>query len=143
ACRLGRSFQRHGGRKEPHCTVLAGMVARAERLEVGTRLVGSEVHLPVGGEQQCSGHPSSSATTPGNGLPSRNSSAAPPPVETCVSLSSSPATAAAESPPPTTVVAPRLPASIMASPTARVPSSTGGVPHTPMGPSQNTVSAFR
>ena len=51
---------------------------------------------------------SSSAATPGNSLPSRNSSEAPPPVEMWVILSSSPAwvTAAAESPPPTTVMAP-------------------------------------
>src|SRR5205807_4134488 len=104
--------------------VLVAVVPGADRLQVGSRVIRAEVHLPVGGEQQPP-HASSRAATPGRGFPSRNSSDAPPPVETWLSLSSSPATAAAESPPPTTVVAPRLPASINASPMARVPSSNG------------------
>src|SRR3989441_1135844 len=139
---LRRRLQRHGRWEEPYVAVLAGAVARAERLHVRARLDRSEVQLPVGGEAELPRHASSSATTPGSGLPSRNSSAAPPPVETCVSLSSSPATAAAESPPPTTVTAPRFAASTIASAIARVPASNGGVSNTPIGPFQNTVLAW-
>ena len=86
---------------------------------------------------------SSSAATPGSVLPSRNSSDAPPPVETWLIVASSPicSTAAAESPPPTIVVAPRAVASAIASATARVPASNGGVSNTPIGPFQTTVLA--
>src|SRR2546422_7291706 len=62
------------------------VVAGAEQLQVGSSVIRPEVRLPVGGEQQPP-HASSSAATPGSGLPSRNSSEAPPPVETWVSLS--------------------------------------------------------
>src|SRR5260370_41843579 len=102
------------------------VVPGAEQLQVGSSIIRPEVHLPVGGEQQPP-HASSSAATPGSGLPSRNSGDAPPPVETGGSLSVSPATAAAECPPPTSVVAPRIPSPLNASPPARVSSSTGGV----------------
>src|SRR5438128_1137612 len=141
ARRLRRRLQRHGGWEEPYLALLARLVARAERLEVGARLVGPDVHLPVGGEPEGAAHASSGAATPGSGLPSRNSSDAPPPVETWVNASSRPATAAAESPPPTTVTAPRFPASTMASATLRVPASNGGVSNTPMGPFQKIVRA--
>src|SRR5213593_3627090 len=142
ARRLDGGFDRDRGREEPHLAVLLAVVAGAERLQIGSGFIGPDVHFPVGGAQQSS-HASSRAATPGSGFPSRNSRAAPPPVETWVSLSSSPATAAAESPPPTTVVAPRFPASINASPMARVPASNGGVSNTPIGPFQKTVLAFR
>src|SRR6266853_4947573 len=101
------------------------VVPGAEQLQVGSSIIRPEVHLPVGGEQQPP-HASSSAITPGSGLPSRNSSDAPPPVETWVNACSRPATAAAESPPPTTVTAPPFPASTMASATLLVPASNGG-----------------
>src|SRR5205807_2277383 len=91
---------RHRRWEEPNLAVLMAIVPGAERLQVGSRVIRAEVHLPVGGEQQPP-HASSRAATPGRGFPSRNSSDAPPPVETWLSLSSSPATAAAESPPPT------------------------------------------
>src|SRR5216684_7463121 len=113
------------------------VVPGAEQLQVGSSVIRPEVHLPVGGEQQPP-HASSSAATPGSGLPSRNSSDAPPPVETWESLDVRPATAAAESPPPTTVVAPRRVASTMASATARVPASNGGCSNTPIGPFHTT-----
>src|SRR5437867_3511596 len=141
ARRLRGRLQRHGGWEEPYLALLARVVARAERLEVGARLVGPEVHLPVGGEPEGAAHASSSAATPGRGLPSRNSSDAPPPVETWVSFDVRPATAAAESPPPTTVVAPRRVASTIATATARVPASNGGCSNTPIGPFQTTVFA--
>src|SRR2546429_683505 len=142
ARRLGGGFDRDRGREEPHLAVLPAVVAGPERLQIGSGFIQPDVHFPISGEQQ-SPHASSRAATPGSGLPSRNSSAAPPPVETWVSLSSSPATAAAESPPPTTVVAPRFPASIRASPMARVPASYGGGSHTALGAVQKTVLAFR
>src|SRR5260370_8320639 len=103
------------------------VVPGAEQLQVGSSIIRPEVHLPVGGEQQPP-HASSSAATPGCGLPSRNSSDAPPPVETWGSLSASPATAAAESPPPPTPVAPRFPASLNAPPPAPLPSSQTPLP---------------
>src|SRR3989449_5467812 len=135
---LGGGFERHGGGEEPSLAALVAVVAGAKGLHVGPGLVGPEIHLPVGREEEVP-HAASSAATPGRVFPSRNSSEAPPPVDTWVNLSSSPRTAAAESPPPTTVVAPRLPASISASATARVPPSKGGVSNTPTGPFQNTV----
>src|SRR5436309_426535 len=141
ADRLRGGFERNGGSEEPDVAVVAPVVAGPEGLEVGAGLLRPEMHLPIGREEDPS-HASSSAATPGSGFPSRNSSAAPPPVETCVSLSSKPATAAAESPPPTTVVAPRFPASTMASAIARVPASNGGVSNTPIGPFQKTVFAL-
>src|SRR4029077_21196114 len=138
---LGGGLDGNGRGKEPHVAVVPAVVTGPEGLEVGPGLVRAQVHLPVGGEEQPP-HASSRAATPGRGLPSRSSSAAPPPVDTWGSLSSSPAPAAAESPPPTTVVAPRFPASTIASPMARVPASKGGVSNTPMGPFQNTVLAW-
>src|SRR5512141_2139203 len=73
------------------------------------------------------------ATTPGSGLPSRNSSDAPPPVDTCVIFLATPAflTALALSPPPMTVVAPES-ARIFA--IANVPSANFGISNTPIGP---------
>src|SRR5206468_1647506 len=142
ADRLRGGFERNGGSEEPDVAVVAPVVAGPEGLEVGAGLLRPEMHLPIGREEDAS-HASSSAATPGSGFPSRNSSAAPPPVETCVSLSSKPATAAAESPPPTTVVAPRFPASTMASAIARVPASNGGVSNTPIGPFQKTDAIAR
>src|SRR3989454_7445598 len=109
------------------------VVAGAEQLQVGSSVIRPEVRLPVGGEQQPP-HASSSAATPGSGLPSRNSSEAPPPVETWVSLDARPATAAAESPPPTTVVAPRRGAPTLPPATARGPASNGGCSKTPHRP---------
>src|SRR2546423_5421560 len=142
AHRQSGGLDRYGGRKEPHVAIVAPVAAGAKGLHVAAGVVRAEVHLPIGGEQQPP-HASSRAATPGSGFPSRNSSDAPPPVDTWLSLSSSPATAAAESPPPTIVVAPRFPASMSASPMARVPSSNGGVSNTPLGPFQKTVLAFR
>src|SRR5579885_2995429 len=138
--RLRGGLERDGGGEEPDFPVVVPRIAGPERLEVGPGLVGPEMQLPVGREEEAP-HASSSAATPGSGLPSRNSSAAPPPVETCVSRSSRPATAAADSPPPTTVTAPPALASARASATARVPPSKGGVSNTPIGPFQNTVFA--
>src|SRR3989454_9610320 len=135
---VGRRFERHRRREEPHGTVLVAPVAGAERLEVGPGLGRPEMHLPVGGKEEPP-HASSSAATPGSGLPSRNSSDAPPPVETWVSLDVRPATAAAESPPPTTVGAPRPVASTIPSATAPAPASNGGCSNTPIGPFHTTV----
>src|SRR2546422_730562 len=137
---LGRRLERHRRREEPHGAVVVTPVAGPERLQVGPSLGRPEVHLPVGGKEQPP-HASSSAATPGRGLPSRNSRDAPPPVETWVSFDVRPATAAAESPPPTTVVAPRRVASTIATATARVPASNGGCSNTPIGPFQTTVFA--
>src|SRR5437016_4223983 len=138
---LGRRFERHRRGEEPYGAVLVAPVAGPERLQVGPGLDRPDMHLPVGGKEEPS-HASSSAATPGSGLPSRNSSDAPPPVETWVSLDARPATAAAESPPPTTVVVPRRVASTIASATARVPASNGGCSKTPIGPFHTTVFAW-
>src|SRR3989442_953756 len=137
---LGRRLERHRRREEPHGAVVVTPVAGSERLQVGPSLGRPEVHLPVGGKEQPP-HASSSAATPGRGLPSRNSRDAPPPLETWVSFDVRPATAAAESPPPTTLVAPRRVASTIATATARVPASNGGCSNTPIGPFQTTVFA--
>src|SRR5256885_16511568 len=98
ARRLRRRLQRHGGREEPYLTLLARVVARPERLEVGARFVGPDVHLPIGGEPEGPAHASSSAATPGSALPSRNLSDAPPPAGAGVARLPRPAPAAAGSP---------------------------------------------
>src|ERR1041384_3881180 len=142
--RLGRRFDADGGREEPHLAIGGRSVSSAEPSGELARLVRAEVHLPVGREQEASGHASSSAATPGSTLPSRNSSEAPPPVETWLIRSASPAcaTAAAESPPPTIVTAPSAVASAIAAAMTRVPPSNGGVSNTPIGPFQSTVPAL-
>src|SRR5207237_1002680 len=69
ARRLRRRLQRHGGWEEPYLALLARGVARAERLEVGTRLVGPDAHLPVGGGPEGAAHASLTAATPASGPP--------------------------------------------------------------------------
>src|SRR5207247_7551738 len=81
ARRLGGGFDRDRGREEPHLAVLPAVVARADRLQIGSGLLRSGVHFPVGGARQAA-RASSTPAAPGSGFPSRNSSAAPPPVET-------------------------------------------------------------
>src|SRR5207247_7406798 len=130
-------FERDGGRKKPHSTLVGDFAGREKCAEVLPGLGWPDVHLPVRGEDERS-HLSSSAATPGNSFPSRNSSDAPPPVETCVSLSSIPATAATESPPPTTVTAPFFPAAARAFAIAREPASNGGRWNAPLGPFHKT-----
>src|SRR3989449_10419551 len=133
-------FKQSGRRKEPDRALVRNLARRKKSVKVLAGLERTHIHLPVRGEDEGS-HPSSSAATPGNSFPSRNSSDAPPPVETCVSVSSIPATAATESPPPTTVTVPFLPASTSAVAIARVPASNGGVSNTPIGPFQKIVFA--
>src|SRR5882672_3416116 len=137
---LRHGLEGHGGREKPHGPLVGDFAGRKERPQVLPRFGGAHMHLPVRRKDQ-GPHASSSAATPGNSFPSRNSSDAPPPVETCVSLSSIPATAATESPPPTTVTAPFFPASTRAFAIARVPASNGGVSNTPIGPFQKIVLA--
>src|SRR2546422_182159 len=134
----GRGFERDRRREEPDGAVLMAPVAGPDRLQVGPGLGRPDMHLPVGGKEEPP-HASSSAATPGSGLPSRNSSEAPPPVETWVSLDARPATAAAESPPPTTVVAPRRGGPTLAPAAARGPASNGGCPKNPPGPVPHPV----
>src|SRR5207237_9194975 len=109
------------GREEQDAAILPALVVREERAHELTRVARAVVHLPVGREERPLEHHfplrASSASTPGSGLPSRNSSEAPPPVETWLIALARPAssTAAAESPPPTIVVAPFFVASALAS----------------------------
>src|SRR5256712_4716104 len=137
---LRNRFDRNGRRKKPRGALVRTLARRKKSVKVLAGLERTHIHLPVRGEDEGS-HPSSSAATPGNSFPSRNSSDAPPPVETCVSVSSIPATAATESPPPTTVTVPFLPASTSAVAMACVPASNGGVSKTPIGPFQKIVFA--
>src|SRR5687767_2424345 len=145
--RIGDCVERQRGREERDRPVRSPGVVHEKGPEERLRVRRTVIHFPVGGEYRFSQHHrrSSSASTPGSGLPSRNSSDAPPPVETWLIRLERPAssTAAAESPPPTIVVAPRSVASASASAIARVPASKGGVSNTPMGPFQSTVFAER
>src|SRR5581483_8904457 len=103
-----------------------------------------EAARPEGGQARLLRYLSrfSSAATPGNSIPARNSSDAPPPVEMWLILSATPAElmAFSESPPPTTLMAPE---SATAFARATVPLSNGGVSNTPIGPFQITVFAPR
>src|SRR5688500_17856857 len=143
--RVRRRRQRQRRREERDGSVGASRVMHEEVPHERLRVRWTVIHLPVRGEHRLTDHErrSSSASTPGSGLPSRNSSEAPPPAATWLMRLSSPAsaTAAAESPPPTIVVAPLAVASAIAFATARVPASKGGVSNTPMGPFQSTVFA--
>ena len=78
---LGGGFERHGGGEEPGLAALMAVVAGAKGLHVGPGVVGAEIHLPIGREEEVP-HAASSAATPGSVFPSRKSSDAPPPVET-------------------------------------------------------------
>src|SRR5687768_2347147 len=119
----GRHLHARGGREEPELPPVGGRDAGDESLEKRAGRSRPVMHFPVCGEDAAPHQASSSAATPGSGLPSRNSSDAPPPVETWVIWSARPAaaTAAAESPPPTTVTAPRAVACAIALATAKVP----------------------
>src|SRR5712664_960231 len=77
-------LERNSGWEKPHRPLVGNLARRKERAQVLPRLGGPHIHLPVRGENQAS-HASSSAATPGNSFPSKNSSDAPPPVETWVS----------------------------------------------------------
>src|SRR6266576_971185 len=144
---LRHGLEGHRGREKPHGPLVGDFAGRKERAQVLPRFRGAHMHLPVGREDQ-GPHASSSAATPGNAFPSRNSSDAPPPVETCVSLSSIPATAATESPPPTTVTAPFFPAATRAFAIARASAGAitpprGRISFLPLVASSSLASAIR
>ena len=112
ARRLRHRMQSRERRRHDDLDVVDVLHDAAELLDEHDRLVDGLVHLPVRCDEWRA-HDSatsyqllSSASTPGNVRPARNSSEAPPPVEMCVILPVTPAfaTAAIESPPPITVV---------------------------------------
>src|SRR5262249_11141530 len=143
--RVRHGLERHSGRKEDDRAIRVRRPSRSKCRNECPGLGGPEVHLPIRREDGTPHHAlSSSAATPGNVLPSRNSSDAPPPADTWLIAfpRRNSATAAAESPPPTTVVAPRFVAFAIASATARVPAANAGDSNTPIGPFHTIVIAF-
>src|SRR5712691_13261038 len=81
---LRNRFDRNGWRKEPDRALVWNLARGKKRVEVPAGLEWTHIHLPVCGEDE-GPHASSSAATPGNSFPSKNSSDAPPPVDTWVS----------------------------------------------------------